>query len=379
MVETIDAMVLEHYPFAKQKGIDLRVFSNQLRNLPLDELEDDQFLVELARAVALLRDGHTRIERYHLEQLAEPALSLREADDGLVYVSHLKAKGLGLLVGDRIDTIDGVAAAQYLEARRALPSAWHQGQIGHIGVDHMGGAASALAGPAGTSVVLGLAQGHEITLDRRNFFSEPVARRLPGNVGYIDIATFGFIDDLDRLDTAINDLMDSRALIIDLRGNGGGYPSVTDGLFGRLIAEDVAAFDMVAADGTHKRTIGPTPRGKTYDGEVVILTDGMTFSASNYLAQRLVYHKRGVLVGERTGGGSASPEQGLLLVPGIWFQVSTYVLQTPEGVNAEDGLEPQVAVSFSSDEIVNGLATKSAVVGKDKVLDEAIRFLKEKR
>src|SRR5690606_29439501 len=72
MIDTVDEMVHLHYPFADQKGIDLAAFSQQLRAIPQssEELDDAGFLLELARAIALLRDGHTRIERHYLEQPA---------------------------------------------------------------------------------------------------------------------------------------------------------------------------------------------------------------------------------------------------------------------------------------------------------------------
>jgi C-terminal processing protease CtpA/Prc len=218
---------------------------------------------------------------------------------------------------------------------------------------------------------------------RRLHLPEPTSERI-GDMGYINVSTFGFIDDLDRLDEALNGLMDTSGLVIDLRNNGGGYPSVTDGLFGRLIKDSVPGFDMVDVQGRLKRTMSPKPRGETYDKPVVVLTNPRTYSASNYFAQRVVYHKRGVLIGERTGGGAASPEKGSLLVPGVWFQVSTYVVQTPEGMNTEEGIEPDILVNFSSDETaaqIPGSETSALRddTTRDPVLSEALRYLEENR
>lgn len=371
MINTVDDMVLAHYPFANQKGIDLKDFSNQLRTLPIQpEITDDEFIIELARTIATLKDGHTRIELHLDQKTAALPISYREIDNQ-VFITGVHDPKLAIQPGTRIHTIDGMPATEFLRRQTALP------RVSNNGLGFMQLSKNATIGEAGSTAMLGLGTGPEIPLRRTYYLPEPTSRKLPGNIGYIDIATFGFIDDLDRLDRIMNDMMNTRALIIDLRGNGGGFPSVTDGLFGRLIEHDVPRFNMVAADGTFERTIGPKPRGKTYTKPVVMLTDSLTFSASNYLAQRLAYHKRGTLIGGKTGGGAASPDQGVVLVPGIWFQVSTFVLETPEGENTEEGIEPHIAVDFTNDEVRSGVAHKSALIGHDKVLDRAIQFLQE--
>ncbi len=371
MINTVDDMVLAHYPFATQKGIDLKDFSHKLRTLPMEpEVTDDVFITELARTIATLKDGHTRIELHLDEKTAALPISYLQINNQVI-VTGVHDPKLAIKPGTRIDTIDGMPADEFIRQQTALP------QVSNTGLGFMQLSKNATLGKAGSTAMIGLNGAQEIPLRRTYYLPEPTARKLAGNIGYIDIATFGFIDDLDRLDRIMNDLMDTRALIIDLRGNGGGFPSVTDGLFGRLIDHDVPHFNMVAADGTFERTIGPKPRGKTYKKPVIMLTDSLTFSASNYLAQRLSYHKRGTLIGAKTGGGAASPDQGVVLVPGIWFQVSTYVLETPEGENTEDGIVPDIVVEFTPTEIKSGVAHKSALLGHDKVLDRAIQFIQE--
>jgi len=164
-------------------------------------------------------------------------------------------------------------------------------------------------------------------------------------------------------------------LIIDLRDNGGGFPSVSDGLFGRLVSEDGAPFELVDRQGRVHRRMEAPARGQTYKGQVVVLVNEGTFSAANYFAHRMREDHRGVLLGERTGGGAASPDRGLMLVEGLWFQVSTYVVQTLSGHNTEDGLDATIPLREVDAwyEVVEGRGALS--VEDDVLLNRARRYL----
>ncbi|MFU8805104.1 MAG: S41 family peptidase [Bradymonadaceae bacterium] len=369
MVETVNQLVLENFPFATQKGVDLKEFSKDLHSLLALDLDDFDFVIEMSRTISTLRDGHTRLERFRLgAKTGKAPVDYRLVGDR-VLITAVFDDGLGVEVGDEIVAIEDRPAREYLQLSAALY------EVEFNKLTQMHGPSGLLDGPADSVLKLEIAGRGEVQMRRRFHLPSPSSNRF-GDIGYINVSTFGFIDDLDRLDGKLNELMETSALIIDLRGNGGGYPSVTDGLFGRLIDSDVPGFDMVDVRGKHKRTMHSKPRGETYDKPVVVLTDPRTYSASNYFAQRLVYHGRGMLIGERTGGGSASPEQGAMLVPGVWFQVSTYVVQTPEGVNAEEGIDPDIEVEYRPDDGGQGLVSHELPAG-DRVLSEAIRYLEK--
>lgn len=334
MVSTIDAMVRDHYPFAEQKGVDMSLFFKGLwASLDDPELDDESFVLSLAQSLAMLEDGHTRLERYRLEEVGAPPVKLALRAGQVVVRSA--APGVGLEPGEVIAAIDGRPAPPVLRSAFASAERGTSGEVLLLGAD------AALAGEVGTDVRLQTASGRGVQLTRQAVLHEPFIRRF-GDVGYLRVKTFGFIDDLDRLDRLINELMDTRGLIIDLRDNGGGYPSVSDGLFGRLVAEDGAPFALVDRQGRVHRHMQARSRGETYPGEVVVLVNEGTFSAANYFAHRMREDHRGVLLGGRTGGGAASPDRGLMLVDGLWFQVSTYVVETLSGLNTEDGMAPTI-------------------------------------
>lgn len=370
VVSTIDEMVQQSFPFAEYKGVDLNEFSNSIWALLDEDLDDADFLADVNYTISTLKDGHTRMERRGLEEpaVAPVELTTRGDDDKAVIVSVEDDERRDLLK-ETVVAIDGVDVHQAL----AAVEGWTEG--GARGEVALSGPELALAGEAGTTVELTLDSGRVVSLQRREPHNMPEVRRYGDDIGYIQIATFGFIDDLGRLDEAVNELMDTRGLIIDLRGNGGGYPSVTDGLFGRLIDHEVASFRLVDVNGNQSRTLDVAPRGETYRGEVVVLTDRRTYSASNYLSHRILYHERGVLIGERTGGGAASPKRGELLLPGVWFQVSSHVVRTPDGEHSESGLDPTMPIDFErspqfEEATMHGLSSTG-----DRVMDRALRYL----
>ena len=369
VVSTVDEMVQQSFPFAEYKGVDLDQFSRDMWAILDEELDDSAFLAEVNYVISTLNDGHTRIERRALQNPAVAPVDV-ETIDGEVVVVDVDDEMHRELVGQTVDAIDGVDATDTLAAVPGWREAGISGEV------NLSGAQLALAGEAGTSVELTLASGQHLTMQRRSPHQAPQIRRYGDDIGYLQISTFGYIDDLGRIDEAINELMDTDGLIIDLRGNGGGYPSVTDGLFGRLIDHDVPSFQLVDVYGNVSRMLETKPRGQTYDGEVVVLVNRRTYSASNFLAHRMVYHQRGVLIGETTGGGAASPKRGVMLLPGVWFQVSSHMVQTPEGEHSESGITPTMPVNFEhspdfEEGSIHGLSTTG-----DRVMDRALRYLR---
>lgn len=366
VVETIDEMVEETFPFADYKGLDLDEFSERLY-ASLEHEADDSFLRAVNHAVTYLNDGHTRMERRALEDPGVAAVDVRRVD-GDVRVVAADAQWTEL-IGEKVVAIDGVDAHEALDAAEV----WVEGGVD--GEVALWGERLALAGEADAPLELEMEGVGTVEMGRRSVFDEPEVRRYGDDVGYLRLDTFGFIDDLTPIDRAINELMDTKGLIVDLRGNGGGFPSVVEGLFGRLVDEEKPSFEMVDVDGNLHRELEISPRGETYDGHVVLLSDRGTYSASNYFAHRLVYHDRGIIVGEHTGGGAAAPARSAHLVPGIWFRVSTYVVLTPEGDHSESGIPPTIEVDIEDGPSVDDEAVGGLSLTGDPVMDRALRYL----
>jgi C-terminal processing protease CtpA/Prc len=90
------------------------------------------------------------------------------------------------------------------------------------------------------------------------------------------------------------------ALIIDLRGNGGGAVVTLQALVGSLFDHEIKIADRVGRNNP-KPTIA-YPQGKRFDGKLIVLVDGSSASASEILARVIQLEHRGIVVGDRSAG-----------------------------------------------------------------------------
>jgi len=143
----------------------------------------------------------------------------------------------------------------------------------------------------------------------RNFGFEKI-ERLEGNIGYLDLRGFMPAELAgETAAAAMNFLANTDALILDLRKNGGGAPSMVALLCSYLFpAEPVVHLNdlyMRPEDSTHQWWTLPYVPGKRYtEKEVFVLTSNRTFSAAEECTYNLKSLKRATIVGETTGGGA---------------------------------------------------------------------------
>ena len=145
---------------------------------------------------------------------------------------------------------------------------------------------------------------------RVNYGFERV-ERLAGNVGYLELRSFGFeVDDMrDIAAAAFAFLGNTDALIIDVRRNGGGSP--------HMVAQ-VSSY-LFGPDSVHLNSLYWRPRNRTDDfythrdipgtrygpiKPVYVLTSRNTFSGAEEFAYNLQALKRATIVGDTTGGGA---------------------------------------------------------------------------
>jgi carboxyl-terminal processing protease len=256
-----------------------------------------------------------------------------DAASGFVRISYVlpstPAERAGLEVGDVITAVDGVSTKG-------------------LGVD---GVSRRLRGKAGTAVSVALQRPGTpavVSITREDVRPPTVVyKMLPGSIGYVWVMEFGR-ETPNEFDTAIARLNDlgAKALILDLRNDGGGYVNSALDISSRFIANKPLV--TVEQRGQHATTIDS-------DGDpsitlpVTVLVNQYTASASEITAGALQDDGIGMLVGARTFGKGVM--QTLTPLPdGAAIKITTahYLTPSRRDINLR-GIAPDVAVVENHD------------------------------
>ena len=105
----------------------------------------------------------------------------------------------------------------------------------------------------------------------------------------------------DGVDEMVDKAKKHKALILDLRGNGGGAEETLLRLIGNFSDHDVTVGDVKRRKET-KPLIAKTRGASGFKGQLVILVDSDSASASEVFARVMQLEKRGTVLGDHTAG-----------------------------------------------------------------------------
>lgn len=105
--------------------------------------------------------------------------------------------------------------------------------------------------------------------------------------------------------TQVNDMMDKvhkrKALVLDLRGNGGGYEETLLALIGNVFDHDIKVGDLKRRK--EQKALTAKSRGHdVFNGKLFVLVDSQSASASELFARVIQLEKRGTIIGDRSAG-----------------------------------------------------------------------------
>lgn len=179
-------------------------------------------------------------------------------------------------------------------------------------------------------------------------------RILDGNIGYLNLTGFSNVDEEAgaTAQAAMNFLSNADALIIDLRQNGGGSPSMIQLITSYLYDSHPVHLNNFYSrpEDSHSQTwtLPYVPGKRRPDIAVYVLTSSNTFSAAEEFSYNLRNLERATLIGEVTGGG-AHPGGTQIVTDRFTVWVPTGRAINPitntnwEGV----GVKPHIEVSAS--------------------------------
>jgi C-terminal processing protease CtpA/Prc len=133
--------------------------------------------------------------------------------------------------------------------------------------------------------------------------------QLEGNIGYVKFDGFFDVDMCgETASAAMTFVAGTRALIVDLRENGGGSPAMVSYVSSYLFSRRTHLNDIWnrRTGRTEEFWTRDSVPGRRFGGEkpVFVLTSANTFSGAEEFAYNLKALKRATIVGEVTGGGA---------------------------------------------------------------------------
>jgi len=246
-----------------------------------------------------------------------------------------------------------------------------------------------LRGKPGTDVVVTVARpGQAGTLEFR--VTRAIVDRDSTSWAMIPGTQFAFVQLYDfpdgateELSTALNAAIDAGAtgVILDLRGNPGGYVYEAVGVVGLFLGPSVTALREEGASRIWTSDLTPSEEIAT-DVPLVVLVDGDSASSAEIVAGALQDYQRAVIVGTTTFG-TGTILSDYLLADGSSLSIGTEWWETPHGRSVwHVGLTADVEVSLPAGAIpltpedVKGLTAKKLAKSKDAQLLRALKVLK---
>lgn len=121
------------------------------------------------------------------------------------------------------------------------------------------------------------------------------------NPDVIACKLYTFVTEKNTVDKMMKEARNYKKMILDLRGNGGGYVKTEEYLVGHFFDKTIKIADMVTRKKTE--TIIAESRGdKGFKGDLVVLIDSNSASASEIFARVVQIENRGKVVGDVSRG-----------------------------------------------------------------------------
>lgn len=217
-------------------------------------------------------------------------------------------------------------------------------------------AVSKIRGEKDTTVKLSVLRGEqgikEFSITRAAITNPSVKSEItPDNVGILRISRFGETDTsvLSRNAAEQFKAAGVKAVVLDLRGNGGGYLIAAQKVASLWLEDEVVVTQReggVVVDTLRSDNDAPLKGIKT-----IVLIDGGSASASEIVAGALRDHGAATLIGQKSfGKGSVQVVEDL--ASGGQLKVTTAKWYTPNGKNInKEGIKPSIEVTLTPEDI----------------------------
>jgi C-terminal peptidase prc len=380
MLDEMKRILEESYYDSKYRGINLKARFQAAKDRVKTLNYNWQVYRVLAQVLLDFNDSHTRLILPPRSDYFEYGFTVQMIGDKCFVVSVKKgtdAERKGLKVGDQV-----------LNIGKFAPTREHLWKIMYVlyKLDPLNTVDLKIKNLSGTEVQMTVTAktmtAKEKKEERKKRKDEERAKAFKCqeiNSEVIACKLYTFAVEKEQIDKMMKQVGQHPKLILDLRGNGGGYLVTEEHLIGYLFDRDVKIADMVTRKETQRR-IAKSKKDKSFKGELVVLVDSQSASASEMVARVVQLEKRGKIVGDVTRGAvMASVTAGLFGRLSVFSDIAytlTGMSVTIGDVIMADGSRIE-GVGVIPDEAIGptglGLATKA-----DPVLAYATTMLNAK-
>lgn len=190
-------------------------------------------------------------------------------------------------------------------------------------------------------------------------------------IGYIRIVSFDMDLSKEQLEPMMEYLKDAKGIIIDVRGNLGGFLQLGNDLASFFTTTEVVVGQNRIKNGPGKNdfatsimSVKPSGSPNTFTKPVAVLHDRISFSTGTMFPIMMSAMNNVVTIGQIFGGGSGDIMDGYL-TNGWHYIISTSNLINNDGNPTDNGIEPDIPVLLNPQDTAN-----------DAIIDRAILELK---
>lgn len=305
ILDFIDSTIRNYYYDPNYRGIDLDAHFKSFREKLKQSKSDQESMVILAASLLEFNDSHTKFLPPAFEERLDPGWAMMMIGESCVITKvdpQSDAEKQGLKAGDIVLSIDGAQPLrkdlwkiEYL-FHYLNPLKVRQLVVQSPGENPRAVTAAVRAEkfrlPTDDDILREYKQARQRNVE--------MVYRISDDVGLWKIPDFEDYDD-KGIDQLLKNIKGYKKLILDLRGNLGGYSSVASAVLSCLFTREVKAVEMKDRKNSKPQMVKPHKKG-AFEGELVALVDSKSSSAAEVVARVLQLEKRGKVVGDRTAG-----------------------------------------------------------------------------
>jgi len=315
--------------FSSPEALKLALVMEKVSRYYVDSIDNTEVAEDAIEHLLHELDPHSSyLSKEEMDEMSEQlegefegiGVSFNVLDDTIYIIRAISggpSERVGITAGDRIIKVEGETVAG----------------TGISTKDVQG----LLKGPKGTMVNVSVLRRKTaglleftITRDKIPVYSLDASYMVNDHVGYVKLARFSHTT-IDEFETAMKDLKEEgmEDLILDLSGNGGGWLPVAVDLADHFLS---GSKEIVSTEGVKmpSRKYRARQSGLFEEGNLVVMIDGNSASASEIVSGAVQDWDRGVIVGRRSFG-KGLVQQPFPLGDGSIIRLTVARYYTPTG------------------------------------------------